>query len=552
MKKRKWEEVSSRLAALQSLYRESRDSEFVSKELLNQLESELSEARKASEIPSARFTERDTSELGVLLRNRAYITAVCDRNASPNSYYSLKVGAEGFWHDGSPTEGFATVDFAFLNPAWLRAKLKYLVLDMPQESACCVASDYSCLLGSSRDQIAVPGRRILRAEVKDLCTAGRPCIRRYGCRLSLRDVFLRSAAEITWTARTEVSRIEAQQKRKEKEKKNLKDRLDSLTEQIESSEGTLRDLLERVRPGSQEGYLKELRRHLNDLAGLRAQREKLSDEAKERDANLGKLERRRAENSGTAPLCRALDDFEALMDRLMLRLEEPAMRALLFGRPRVGPYVLPDPVEVAIAPVWFNARLGTEAIPDISSEPNPTGDPLFPNKPRPIVSFGLQKLFNIRGSSVILGPYVGVGTVLGSLPGGEKSAGNRTFHDLGLYSQTQYRVSAADVAAKVRDVVGSLYVGYRKANYLRRTSPEDPERRIDETDRAIAELRLRYEVGGEQTIKPFIYITVDRSLSAPKRVSRDRLGIAIEVDLRKAFAPLSAALGDVAPPNLTP
>ena len=545
-KKRKWEEISGRLTSLETLYKSIRDEEFVSKELLDRVAKEVAEAKQTAEAPGVKFTSGETLELAVLQRNQTYVTALCERNATPSAYYNLKVGAEGFWRDGSPTDGFATVDFTFLNPAWLRAKLKFLVLELP--TPFCGAVTYRDLLRSS-DRIR-PTFEILRADRKDFSGSTR------GCRVSLRDVFLERAGAVTQAARDQLEQISGQEKCEKAEEKSAKADLDKVRKDIADRESALVALLERIR--NKKIYaLTELGEQLDKLDRARKRLEELQEEAKLHDSNLESLGRQRAQISGTAPLCTALAHFEELMDRLMLRLEEPARKALLFSRPRVGPYVLPDPLEVAIAPIWFNARLATEPVPDPTKR-NETGDPLFDNDAMPVVSFGLQKLWNIRGSAVILGPYAGAGTVLGTLPGEHpnETASRRTFFDLGLYSQTQYRVSASDAAAKTRDVVGSLYLGYRRANYLERGDPklERSELPINSADRAIVELRLKYEMGGEQTVKPFIYVTIDRSAGGSKKLARDRMGIAFDIDLKKAFAPFGKALGisEMAPPNPTP
>ncbi|HSE62960.1 MAG TPA: hypothetical protein VLG15_05045 [Thermoanaerobaculia bacterium] len=558
-KKGKWEEISGRLSSLATLYKSIRDEEFISKELLDAIEAELAEAKQAAETPGVKFTPREALELAVLLRNQAYVTALCDRNATPSPYYNLKVGAEGFWRDGSPTDGFATVDFTFLNPAWLRAKLKFLVLELPPpKTGSCATLNYDTLLESS--ELIHPEFDILRADRKDF-----PDLTSSKCRVSLREVFLERAGQITTAARNQLKEISGQEKCEREEKKASNEALDKAKDDVAAAEAALSTSLNRMRLDKPGESFQDLSKQLKELHCLREIRDQREDEAMRHDANLAALGRRRAERSGAIPLCSALADFEELMDRLMLRLEERSWKALLFGRPRVGPYVLPDPVEVAIAPIWFNARLGTEPVPD-PTKGNEAGDPLFDNAARPVVSFGLQKLWNIRGSTILLGPYAGAGTMLGTLPGEQKeeTASRRTFFDLGLYSQTQYRVSASDAAAKIRDVVGSLYFGYRRANYLKRDNPgfnprvdEGPQNLrliIDSPHRAIAELRLRYEMGGEQTVTPFIYITVDRSASLSKKLARDRMGIAFEVDLKKAFAPFGKALGvsEMAPSNPTP
>jgi hypothetical protein len=556
-KKRKWEEISGRLSSLETLYKSVRDEEFVSPELLKAIEVELAEAMQTTQTPALRFTPDEARELAVLRRNQTYIAALCDRNATPSPYYGLRVGAEGFWRNGSPTDGFATVDFAFLNPAWFRAKLKFAVIDLPKGDKCCTKADFSCL-APEQASVVKTGDRLAQAVEDDFCPPGKNCApNEEMCRISLRDVFLREADESITEAATERTAIETQKQGLKQESKSAKSDIESNAEKIEAAEASLREDLKRLTDDPKRGNLDGLHRQLVELDKLRAKRKSLIEKETQRGTTLADLEKRRTENSGAAPLCRALDEFEKVTNRQLTRLEEPSSSALRFGRPRVGPFVLPDPVEVAIAPIWFNARLGTEPVPD-PTKGHAAGDPLFDNEARPIVSFGLQKLFNIPGSTVILGPYAGAGTVLGSLPGEheKETASRRTFFDLGFYSQTQYRVSASDTAAKIRDVVGSLYLGYRRANYLQRGDPKAKrsDLPINAPDRAIAELRLRYEMGSEQTVKPFIYVIIDRSASGSKKLARDRMGIAFEVDLKKAFTPFGKALGfeDMAPPNPTP
>jgi hypothetical protein len=205
--------------------------------------------------------------------------------------------------------------------------------------------------------------------------------------------------------------------------------------------------------------------------------------------------------------------------------------------PRLGPYLLPTPQDVAKKPFWFFTEVKTESLPDVTvgadGDVPAEANAVKNGKVRPSVQVGVQKFVFDMGET--FGGFFGsFGTIIGDPPRNSPSADDRLFWSVGFVSQTKYRV--ADIDKKQVDrVLGQMQLSYTKLQYLADYTPKDSTEVRDDSDRLIADFRLTWGKLASETAAPFIYLTVDRSCRHTRKLQRDRIGFVVEIDLDKAL-----------------
>ncbi len=217
-------------------------------------------------------------------------------------------------------------------------------------------------------------------------------------------------------------------------------------------------------------------------------------------------------------------------------------------RPRVGCYLLPRPTDLLAAdPFWVFTDVKLESFADLAETPatGTTPEQAASEKAvtRPSVSVGIlgypRPLISDR---LLVGFFGSVGSMVGDPPKKDSSGGDRLFWEAGLQFQSRYRISPLDQAS-VKSVLGQASFSFRKLLYLRCTTVSTSTC-SDESSRFIADFRLSYAPLTTKSTTPYVFLTVDRSLSGEHKLQRDRVGFAVEVRLQDAFKAVLPASGN--------
>jgi hypothetical protein len=262
-----------------------------------------------------------------------------------------------------------------------------------------------------------------------------------------------------------------------------------------------------------------------DLAAAKSLAETKQKEAKQKEQEAKDDDWFCAAADSVERIIAILDQLDAGETRRESRrwrgYEDPADPA---RQVRVGPFTIPDPIKRQTAPIWGFARVKNQILADLTAE-----EPAEVS--RLTASGGLHYALLNTGSFTTIGPSVALSAIFGDIPVKMEFEGSKAFRhhllfDGGLLLQTRYRVAEIDKESSSSGVIGQFYVGYRQAAYL------DLQQK-SESDRFVADLRLTFGAISSKTVRPMLYLSIDKSLHGT--LNRDRAGILLDVDLKTLF-----------------
>lgn len=527
-KKGKLDQLTSDVATLDRLIKDLRDQSVVPEASLDALREQLKKKAEEKAAAEKAFDGKATARLALLNERTLYLADLCKHRGWPEAYYSLRAGLEGNFDPSKKVaieDGHLIADFQFSSPLlWLGGRRRSLRV---------LSARQNCMRNDSQPSL-------------------QPCIEDYPLTKAARQLTNDESSLGTCLSALEAQKTGERDAAAADEKNALKDVAEALqatNAAIDAYECVAKELdvvLEHaVRNADPEAFRKCQEGHGSSCELVELLKEKLENAdslASSRKAleTLKKSEQeakeRQAKTSTRKPLCEAAEALESFLTSIgpydWERGDDPfgALKPV-----RIGPYLVPSPTKRQVAPIWGSIRLQTAELPALKAV---DADPELAQ--RLLGSVGLYWSFAEPRRGMALGTYAAVGGIFSGAPERSPDGGRelryRSFYELGLLSQTNYRVADVDRTNGIDAVIGEFAVGYRRAGYLRTPQPcneKTPTHRCREADRLLADLKLTYGKASA-TVKPLVFFSMDWSLRGKHHYGK--LGVLLDVDLQRFFS----------------